>query len=61
MATVKHDFVADLLLNKHAELEHIQFKAGQSVDIMQTWDRSYLIKDADGHFYNVGKDKLDVD
>ncbi len=61
MATIKHDFTAELLLNKHAEPESFAFKAGQSVDLMQTWDRHYLIKDADGHFFTVSKDKLDLE
>ncbi len=60
MATVKDDFVAALLLNKHAELEQVQFQAGQDVEVMQTWDRFYLIKDADGHLFNVPKHNLDV-
>jgi hypothetical protein len=60
-ATVKVDFTAILLLNKHADPEPVHFKVGDALSLMQTWNHFYLVKDAEGHFYNVSKDKLDVE
>ena len=33
--------------------------AGDEVEILETWEHHYLIKDDDGHYYNVPKDKVD--
>lgn len=59
MATVKSNFVAKLQTSKNAEMEETAFSSGDSVTVVQTWDNFYLIKDDDGHFYNVRKDLIE--
>lgn len=47
---------AGLRTCKDAELEEISFTEGDVVDIIQEWQHFWLVKDADGHYYNLPKD-----
>lgn len=60
MATVNEDFTAKYQTTKDADIEETGFSAGDEVEIVQTWDEYVLIKDDDGHLYNVPKDKIDA-
>ena len=59
MATIKEDITLKLQAVKDGDIEDISFSEGDSVELIQTWDEYYLIKDDDGHFFNIPKDKLD--
>jgi NADPH-dependent curcumin reductase CurA len=60
MATFKEDFTAKYQTTKDADIEETTFAAGDEVSSVQTWDDYVLVKDDDGHFYNVPKDKIDA-
>jgi len=59
MATLKEDVVLKYQVTKDGDIEEASFSAGDSVELVQTWETHCLIKDDDGHFYNVAKDKID--
>jgi hypothetical protein len=56
MATFKQDVTLKFITNKRGEMEETAFKAGQDIQVVQVWDRFYLVKDKNGHFYNVHKE-----
>lgn len=58
MATFKTDTTLQLVTTKEGTPEPVQFAAGQTVTIVQTWDNFYLVKDDNGHYYNVRKEKI---
>lgn len=60
MATVKTAFTAKFQTTKDGDIEETSFGAGDSVTIVQTWDRFYLIKDDNGHYYNVPKANIEA-
>ncbi len=59
MASVKKDVTAKYQTTKDADIEETSFKPGDQVTIVQTWQRHYLVKDRDGHFYNLTKDVIE--
>ncbi|RYF08216.1 MAG: hypothetical protein EOO40_07975 [Deltaproteobacteria bacterium] len=58
MATVRSDFSAKFQTSKESDLESTDFKAGDEVTVVQSWDEFFLIKDDNGHYYNVAKDHI---
>ena len=62
MATVKEDITLKYQTTKDGDIEETSFSAGDDVEMVQSWDNAdfCLIKDDDGHFYNIPKDKLDA-
>lgn len=58
MATMHRDLSAKFQTTKDGDIEQTHFKAGDAVTVVQIWDRFVLIKDAEGHFYNVPKDAV---
>ena len=60
MAKAAIDFTAKLLTTKDGEIEDISFSAGDALTIIKEWQHHYLVKDSDGHFYNLTKDKVVV-
>ena len=44
------------------DMEETSFSSGDEVEVVQKWDEApfVLIKDDDGHFYNIPADKLDA-
>lgn len=61
MAKILRSLTAGLLTNTTADLEQISFAAGDEVEIIKEWDHFYLVKDGDGHFYNLPKDAIQAD
>ena len=59
MATIRRDITVQYQTTRDGDLESTHFRAGDSVTLVQEWDRFYFIKDDDGHFYTVPKDCLD--
>ncbi len=59
MARCKTDLTLKLQLNKQAEIETRELKAGDPVTISQAFAAVYLIRDAEGHYYNVPKEKIE--
>ena len=59
MATFNQDITLKFMSTKDADMEETEFSAGDEVEILETWEDHYLIKDDDGHYYNVPKDKVD--
>jgi hypothetical protein len=53
MATIKRPLTAKLRTNKDSLIESVDFAAGDAVTIAKSWDRFYLVKDAQGHFYTL--------
>jgi hypothetical protein len=60
MATIKEDISLKFQTTKDGDIEETSFSSGDEVDVVSTWDAYYLIKDKDGHFYNIPKDKLNA-
>lgn len=61
MATIKEDITLKLQTTKDGDIEETSFSAGDEVEVVETWKNAgyVLIKDGDGHFYNIPADKLD--
>ena len=60
MATIKEDIILKFQTTVDEDSEETNFSSGDEVEVIQTWNEYYLIKDDDGHFYNIPKDKLEV-
>lgn len=58
MAKIAKDFVAKFQTTKDGDMEETQFKAGDDISVVQTWQNHFLIKDKNGHFYNVAKELI---
>ena len=43
-----------------ADLEEVSFDEGAEVELVETWDNFYLIKDDEGNLYNVPRANLDL-
>lgn len=61
MSHIRHNITLKLQTTRDGDIEETSFQAGDSVTIMQSWGRFYLIKDDDGHFYTIGKDDIVVE
>ncbi len=59
MATVKVGFLAKLQTTRGADIEERRFSVGDEVSIIATWQDRFLIKDHEGHFYNVLKEYIE--
>ena len=55
MATIKEEVTLKFITTKDGDMEEKSFAAGEAIEIMETWDEHYLIKDDDGHLFNVQK------
>lgn len=62
MASIKEDITLKLQTTVDGEIEENNFSAGTEVEVVQEWGEAgyTLIKDDDGHFYNIPSDKLDA-
>ncbi len=58
MATIKQDLTAQYQTTKNGDMNDRQFKAGDEVTIVQKWSRYFLVKDTDGHYFNLAKEKV---
>lgn len=61
MATIKEDITLKLHTTVDSDIEETSFSSGDDVEVVERWDDAgyVLIKDDDGHFYNIPADKLD--
>ena len=55
MAKIKTDTTLKFLTNKGEDVEQTELTAGDEIEILETWENHYLIKDEDGHYFNVDK------
>ena len=46
--------------NKDADVEDVELGPESSIDIVQEWEAYFLVKDADGHYFNIAKDAVDA-
>ena len=60
MAKFKQDTTLKLITTKTGDIEEIKFAQGDAVTISQTWDKFYLVKDENGHYYNVPKERIEA-
>ena len=62
MASIKEDITLKSQTTVDGDIEEISFSAGTEIEVVQKWDEAgyTLIKDDDGHFYNIPSDKLDA-
>ena len=58
MATFNEDITLKLITTKDGDIEDVSFSSGDEIEILETWSNHYLVKDDDGHYYNVTKDKV---
>ena len=58
MASVKQQFTAKYQTTKDGDMEEATFSVGDSVTIVHTWAEHFLIKDRDGHYYNIKKELI---
>ena len=54
MATISQDITLKFVTTKDADMEEVEFSTGDEVEVLETWDNHYLIKDDDGHFFKRG-------
>ena len=59
MAKCKIALTLKLQTNKQADVESRELKPGDTVTITHTFGEVVLIRDAEGHYYNVPKDKIE--
>ena len=59
MARLNSDFVARYQTTLDEEVEETAFEAGDEVRIMATWKHHYLVKDNEGHFYNIPRQLIE--
>jgi hypothetical protein len=62
MATIKEDVVLKFRATVDDDVEDTSFSAGDDVELVQQWEEAgyCLIKDEDGHFYNIPSAKIDL-
>ena len=60
MVCIKQDFTAAFQTTKDGDIETTEFHVGDEVTLLQTWEHFYLIKDQNGHLYNIRKTYLEV-
>jgi SH3-like domain-containing protein len=60
MAKIIRTLTVKLRPNTDSEVEEVVLREGDDVKLVRTWDRFHLIKDNDGHFYNVPLDVVAV-
>ena len=60
MATIKENITLKFMTTKDGDLEETNFSSGDDVEVLETWETHYSIKDDDGHHYSIPKDKLDT-
>lgn len=60
MAQLNRQMTLKLWPNKDADVEEIELGPHSAIDIVQEWDAYFLIKDADGHYFNVAKDAVNI-
>jgi len=60
MATVKEDLVVKYQTTTDGDVEETELSAGDELYVVKEWERHYLVRDDDGHYYNIEKDKLDA-
>jgi hypothetical protein len=53
MATMTRTRTVKLRPNIDSDIEEITLQEGDTVKVVQKWDRFYLVKDAQGHFFNL--------
>ena len=53
MATITRTRTVKLRPNVDSDIEEITLQEGDTVKVVQKWDRFYLVKDAQGHFFNL--------
>lgn len=56
MATVTQNVTLKFQTTKDGDIEEVPFAPGDPLTIVQAWDHFYLVKDNDGHYYNIAKD-----
>lgn len=56
MATIKTDSSVRYQTVRNGEIEEKRFHVGEDVHLVQTWEHHYLVKDRDGHYYNLRKE-----
>ncbi len=59
MAKIKEALTLKFQTTTDADIETTTFKPGDEVKVIQEWANSILVRAADGHYYNVPKDKID--
>ena len=59
MATIKEDITLKFITTTDSDIEETSFSAGDEVELLETWETHYLVKDDEGHHYSIPKDKLD--
>lgn len=60
MAKIKENVTLKLVTTKDGDVEEMSFLKGDEVTLVKTWNHFYLIKDKNGHYYNIRKEKLDA-
>lgn len=53
MAKIARTRTARLRPNKDSDVEEVTLQAGDEVKLIKTWEHFHLIKDAQGHFFNL--------
>ena len=61
MATIKEDVTLKYQTTVDGDVEETSFSAGDDIHVVERWDEAgyALIKDDDGHFYNIPLSKIE--
>lgn len=59
MAKITEEITAQFQTTTDSDIEETHFQAGDEVEIVETWKRHYLVRDSEGHYYNLPKDKVE--
>ena len=59
MATVNADITLKYQTTKDGDVEETSFASGDEIEVVSSWGKHHLIKDDDGHYYNIPKEKVD--
>ena len=57
--TMKADATLRFQSNLGEEVQEVELSAGDELAVLQEWETAWLVKDADGHLFNVKKELAD--
>lgn len=60
MATLKHAITLKHQSNLGEDVEDVTFEPGTEVEVLQEWERHWLVKDDEGRLFNVPKDAIET-
>ncbi len=60
MASFKQDVTLRHQANLGEDVQDVRFEAGATVEVLQEWEKHWLVKDGEGRVFNVPKDAIEA-